>query len=116
MWKGAGVNKMRLIDADALRHEFDEKCMEECACCDEAACKTITKYGHKARLFDHCGLIDRAQTVETITEEKIKTIVERVTQAVIDKQVEASIEISPDNVHISINPWKPYEMKCPYGK
>ena len=50
-----------------------------------------------------------------LTKKKIKTIVERVTQAVTEKQVEATVEISPENIHISINPWKPFEMKCPYG-
>ena len=51
-----------------------------------------------------------------LTKKKIKTIVERVTQAVTEKQVEATVEISPENIHISINPWKPFEMKCPYDK
>lgn len=51
-----------------------------------------------------------------LTNKKIKTIVERVTETVIEKQVEASIDISPDNISIRIEPWKPYEMKCPYGK
>ena len=49
-----------------------------------------------------------------LTKKKIKTIVERVTQAVTEKQVEATVEISPENIHISIMPWKPFEMKCPY--
>ena len=51
-----------------------------------------------------------------LTKKKIKTIVERVTQAVMEKQVEATVEISPENIRISINPWKPFEMKCPYDK
>ena len=51
-----------------------------------------------------------------LTKKKIKTIVERVTDAVVEKQVEASVEISPDNIHISMNPWKPFEMKCPYDR
>ena len=51
-----------------------------------------------------------------LTKKKIKTIVERVTQAVTEKQVEATVEISPGNIHISISPWKPFEMKCPYDK
>lgn len=51
-----------------------------------------------------------------LTKKKIKTIVERVTNAVTEKQVEATVEITPDNIHISINPWKPFEMKCPYDK
>ena len=49
-----------------------------------------------------------------LTKKKIKTIVERVTKEVSEKQVEATVEISPDNIHISIQPWKPFEMKCPY--
>ena len=48
--------------------------------------------------------------------ENIKPVVERVTQAVTEKQVEATVEISPENIHISIMPWKPFEMKCPYDK
>lgn len=51
-----------------------------------------------------------------LDKKKIKTIVERVTQAVVENQVEATIEITPDNLHISVNPWKPFEMKCPYDK
>ena len=51
-----------------------------------------------------------------LTKKQIKTIVLRVAREVKEKQVEASIELSPDSVHISINPWRPFEMKCPYGK
>jgi len=51
-----------------------------------------------------------------LTKKQIKTMVLRVTREVQEKQVEASIELSPDNVRISISPWKPFEMKCPYGK
>lgn len=51
-----------------------------------------------------------------LSKKKIDMIVERTTKAVIEKQVEATIEISPDNINISIHPWKPFEMKCPYGK
>ena len=51
-----------------------------------------------------------------LTKKKIRTIVERVTKEVSEKQVEATVEISPDNIHISIQPWKPFEMKCPYEK
>lgn len=51
-----------------------------------------------------------------LTKKKIRTIVKRVTQAVTEKQVEATVEISPENIHISISPWKPFEMKCPYDK
>ena len=51
-----------------------------------------------------------------LTKKKIDEIVSRLTQTVTEKQVEATIDISPDNIHISINPWKPFEMKCPYDK
>ena len=68
---------MRLICADALRKEFEDKCVEECACCPEAACMTITKYGHTARLFDHCGLIDRAPTMYAILIDTLKTWMDR---------------------------------------
>ena len=51
-----------------------------------------------------------------LTKKKIETIVERVTKTVVEKQVEANVDISPDNIHISIQPWKPFEMKCPYDK
>lgn len=51
-----------------------------------------------------------------LTKKKIKTIVERVTKEVMEKQVEAEVEILPDDIHISIRPWKPFEMKCPYDK
>lgn len=68
---------MRLIDADALLDEFREKCVEECACCNEAACRADTKYGHTARLFDHCGLIDRARIVDAIPIDSLKEWMDR---------------------------------------
>lgn len=43
---------MRLIDADALKKEFDDKCAYECAIC---------KY---AKDFAPCKLIDNTPTVE----------------------------------------------------
>ena len=43
-------------------------------------------------------------------------IPEWVTEAVKAKQVEIRITIEPDRQEIEIEPWQPYEMKCPYGK
>ena len=34
---------------------------------------------------------------------------------VIADNVEIQVTIEPDRVEINIQPWKPYEMKCPYG-
>lgn len=35
---------------------------------------------------------------------------------VIADNVEIQVTIEPDRVEINIQPWKPYEMKCPYDK
>ena len=43
-------------------------------------------------------------------------IPEWVAEAVKAKQVEIRITIEPDRQEIEIEPWQPYEMKCPYGK
>ena len=43
-------------------------------------------------------------------------IPEWVTEAVKAKQVEIRITIEPDRQEIEIEPWQPYEMKCPYGR
>lgn len=32
------------------------------------------------------------------------------------KKVEVDISVMPNCMEIKIEPWKPYEMKCPYGK
>lgn len=29
--------------------------------------------------------------------------------------LEITITVEPDRTEISIQPWKPYEMRCPYG-
>lgn len=35
---------------------------------------------------------------------------------VVNKNVEVDISVMPDSMDIKIEPWKPYEVKCPYGK
>ena len=55
---------MNLIDVDALKKEFQEKCVEECDCCPEATTRD-TEVGTK--LFVSCGLIDRAPIIDTHT-------------------------------------------------
>lgn len=49
-------------------------------------------------------------------QEEIMEIIERVTRDVVVNQLEATISIQPDMFSIELQPWRPYEMKCPYGK
>lgn len=37
-------------------------------------------------------------------------------EVVAKEKIEISIEITPDSFNVCIQPWKPYEMRCPYGK
>ena len=48
--------------------------------------------------------------------ETIKTIFEEALKAVMTNDVRVSIDISEDNLSVWMEPWKPMEMKCPYGK
>lgn len=50
---------MRLVDADALKTEFDKNCAMECACCDHATCNHV---GNAVG----CGLVDAAPTIDAI--------------------------------------------------
>jgi hypothetical protein len=50
---------MRLVDADALKAEFDKNCAMECACCDNATCNHV-------RNAVGCGLVDAAPTIDAI--------------------------------------------------
>ena len=49
-----------------------------------------------------------------MTIENIEMVIEKLVKAVVKDKVEASIEIRPDGMEINVQPWKPYEMKCPY--
>lgn len=42
--------------------------------------------------------------------EKLMSIIDRV----VKDKVEVTIRITPEEEEITIEPWKPYEMKCPY--
>lgn len=53
---------MRIIDADALKAEFDKNCAMECACCDHATCNHV-------RNAVGCGLVDAAPTIDAISVE-----------------------------------------------
>lgn len=41
--------------------------------------------------------------------------IERLIKAVVENQVEASIDIEPDRCEIRIEPWRPMRTYCPYG-
>ena len=34
---------------------------------------------------------------------------------VVEDKIEVQITIEPDRTEVNIQPWKPYEMKCPYA-
>ena len=42
--------------------------------------------------------------------EKLMALIDRV----VKDKVEVTIRITPDEEEITVKPWKPYEMKCPY--
>lgn len=52
----------------------------------------------------------------TIDVGTIKTIFEEALTAVTSNDVRVSIDISEDNLSVWMEPWKPYEMKCPFTK
>ena len=47
-----------------------------------------------------------------INEDSINMLIDRV----VKNQIEVHIEVTPENTSIDIQPWKPYEMKCPYAE
>lgn len=48
--------------------------------------------------------------------EDFKEIVEQLVKAVVENQVEVSIDIEPDRCEIRLEPWRPMRMQCPYGR
>lgn len=46
--------------------------------------------------------------------ENIEIVIDKLVKAVVEDKVEAEIEIRPDGMDIRVEPWKHYEMKCPY--
>lgn len=43
-------------------------------------------------------------------------LLDKLVKMVVDNKVEVDISVAPDSMDIKIEPWKPYEIKCPYGK
>ena len=35
---------------------------------------------------------------------------------VVKDEIEIHIEMTPENVTIDVQPWRPIEMRCPYGR
>ena len=69
---------MKLIDADALRKAFYDKCVEECACCKESSGPTVIVARVKCKSHDHCGLLDAAPTIDAIPVEWLKNQVNQI--------------------------------------
>ena len=46
----------------------------------------------------------------------LKGTIEKLMKAVVENQVEASIDIEPDRCEIRLEPWRPMRMQCPYGR
>lgn len=55
-----------LIDVDALKSAFYEKCCEECGVCPEATTTDKTIGDCVCKQFASCGLIDAAPTIDAI--------------------------------------------------
>lgn len=47
-----------------------------------------------------------------ISDELFEMLINRV----IEDKIEVHLEFTPENTTIEIQPWKPFEYKCPYGK
>lgn len=47
-----------------------------------------------------------------IDEHSIQMLIDRV----VKDKVEVHLDFTPENTTIDIQPWKPYEMRCPYGR
>lgn len=43
-------------------------------------------------------------------------LLDKIVDMIVEKNIEVDINVSPDYMEIKIEPWKPYEVKCPYGK
>lgn len=43
-------------------------------------------------------------------------LLDKLVDMVVERKVEVDISVMPDSMDIKIEPWKPYEVKCPYGK
>ena len=55
---------------------------------------------------------ERRKTMIQISDEMFEMLINRV----VEDKIEVHLEFTPENTTIEIQPWKPYEMKCPYGK
>lgn len=47
-----------------------------------------------------------------ISEESIRMLIDSVK----NDKIEVHMEFAPENTIIEIQPWKPIEMRCPYGR
>jgi len=47
-----------------------------------------------------------------ISYESIEMLVDRV----VKDHIEVHMEFTPENTTVEIQPWKPYELKCPYAE
>lgn len=47
-----------------------------------------------------------------IQTQELNNLIDRV----IKDKIEVHIEVTPENTTIDIQPWKPIEMRCPYGR
>lgn len=43
-------------------------------------------------------------------------LLDKFVDMVVEKKVEVDINVMPDCMEIKIEPWKPYEVKCPYDR
>lgn len=50
-----------------------------------------------------------------MTYENIKDAMEYAAKMVIEYKIEASIDVEPDHFSITLCPWKPYKVHCPYN-
>lgn len=94
-------------------------CYEESGCPYENECEGV---GCKYALHrDAISLLKAHEPTEPEIEvakmdfKNVYSIITNLTKQVIENKVEVQIDIAPDNIQIGIQPWEPYELKCPYG-
>ena len=78
----------------------------------------FTKPGRAEALEKTLEALDETggEITEDIAIVNLNETIERLVRAVVENQVEASIDIEPKQCEIRLEPWRPMRMQCPYGR